>query len=79
MWFAEDGPGAEGWSLVVTLTEPVAWGDKSSTAIANLAFPQAPHQYLKPGRVLELVEANTVFARVRLGEPAGFIQAEQTG
>jgi hypothetical protein len=61
---------------VVTLKEPVARGDKTSTAIAHFAFPQAPHRHLKPGRVLEFFEGGSLIARIQLGEDAGFIETD---
>jgi hypothetical protein len=45
-------------------------------AIANFAFPHAPHELLKPGRVFEFGAGNTLVARVLLGELAGFIEAD---
>jgi hypothetical protein len=76
VWFAEDGADREGWSLVVTLTEPVAWGDESSSAFAHFLMPAAPHKHLRPGRSFDFHEGATLIGRVQLGEPADSVEVD---
>jgi hypothetical protein len=76
VWFPEDGPSGEGWSLVLTLAEPVAWGDKSTKAFAHFLTPTAPHQRLRPGRSFGFRAGTIPIGQVQLGEPAGFIDLD---
>ena len=55
-WFADDPPGADGWSLVCRFAPtPQA---EASPSLAQVAFmmPHAPHQRLAPGTRLHLFE-----------------------
>ena len=69
VWFEEDGPSGEGWSVVLTLTEPVAWGDKTSEATVRFLVAEAPHKHLRPGREFQFRAGTTPIASVKVGAP----------
>ena len=72
VWFPGD-PSGEGWSVVVTLKEAVARGDRSSLAMVHFLVAEAPQHYLKPGAHFDFSEGRTLVARILLGEGAGFV------
>ena len=76
VWFPEDGRTADGWSLVLTLSEPVVRGDTESLAVVHLMVPEAPHHHLRPGQSLEFRAGRILIANVLLGEPAGFLEMD---
>ena len=76
VWFPEDGPGADGWSLIVTLLEPVARGDTRSPVTVHFLMPTAPHHHLRAGRSIEFRAGRIPIGHVLVGEPAGFVEAD---
>jgi hypothetical protein len=74
--FEEDGPAADGWSLIVTLMEPVTRSDTRSRATVHFLVPAAPHHHLRPGRPIEYRMGGTLIGHVLVGEPDGFIDAD---
>ena len=76
VWFPEDGLGVDGWSLIVTLLEPVARGDMRSPATVHFLMPAAPHHHLRAGRSIEFGAGPTPIGHILVGEPAGFVEAD---
>ena len=76
VWFPEDGPDAEGWSLIVTLVEGVARGDTRSQATVHFLMPGAPHHHLRAGRLIEFRAGPPHLGQIVVGAPAGFIEAD---
>ena len=78
-YFAEGGPEwptPEGWSVVLTFDEPVAWGDQTSAARARFLVQNAPHERLYAGREFDVYVGTRHLAHVRLGAMAGSVERE---
>ena len=74
--FPEDGPGADAWSLILTLLDPVSRADTRSRGMVHFLMPTAPHHHLRAGRSIEFRMGPTLIGHIRVGEPAGFVEAD---
>ena len=54
VWFPEDGPDAEGWSLIVTLLDPVTPGDTRSRATVHFEGNVDPYAPAKSDGAINL-------------------------